>query len=183
MLAMGIPTVPAYLSIILIMGPSFANLGVSTLVAHLFVLYYGVASSIVPPVAIAAYAAASIAEAPPLKTAFYALRLGVVKFLVPFAFAYYPVLLIVEESGVSFNLPDFLSALVRLVFVIYLVSSATLGFDQRHLAWWEIFVRLALAVCILHISVTLHWAAFAAGLVLVVWHNIQAKPSTVKESG
>lgn len=173
MLAMGVPTVPAYLSIILIMGPSFQNLGLTTLVAHLFVLYYGVASSIVPPVAVAAYAAATIAEAPPLKTAFYALRLGMVKFLVPFAFAYYPVLLIVEESGATFAIGDFLSALIRLIFVIYLVSSATLGFDRRHLAWWEICVRLALAVLVLHIAPALHWGAFAAGLLLVVWHNVR----------
>lgn len=179
MLAMGIPTVPAYLSIILIMGPSFENLGLSTLVAHLFVLYYGVASSIVPPVAIAAYAAASIAEAPPLKTALFALRLGMVKFVVPFAFAYYPVLLIVEESGVKFAMGDFLSALIRLIFVIYLVSSATLGFDRRHLGWWEIALRLMLAACLLHVSAALHWAAFAAGLILVIWHNIKYKSASV----
>lgn len=173
MLAMGVPTVPAYLSIILIMGPSLQNLGLTTLVAHLFVLYYGVASSIVPPVAVAAYAAATIAEAPPLKTAFYALRLGMVKFLVPFAFAYYPVLLIVEESGVKFAMGDFLSAVIRLMFVIYLVSSATLGFDRRHLAWWEIVTRLVLAVCVLHIYPLLHWSAFVVGLLFVVWHNIR----------
>lgn len=173
MLAMGVPTVPAYLSIILIMGPSFQNLGLTTLVAHLFVLYYGVASSIVPPVAVAAYAAATIAEAPPLKTAFYALRLGMVKFLVPFAFAYYPVLLIVEESGATFAIGSFLSALVRLIFVIYLVSSATLGFDRRHLAWWEIGLRLALAAFVLHVAPALHWGAFAAGLLLVAWHNVR----------
>ena len=173
MLAMGVPTVPAYLSIILIMGPSFQNLGLTTLVAHLFVLYYGVASSIVPPVAVAAYAAATIAEAPPLKTAFYALRLGMVKFLVPFAFAYYPVLLIVEESGATFAIGGFLSALIRLIFVIYLVSSATLGFDRRHLAWWEIGLRLVLAALVLHISPVLHWGAFAAGLLLVVRHNVR----------
>ena len=76
MMGMGMPTLPAYLTIILIMGPSIQNLGISELVAHLFVLYYGVASSITPPVAVAAYAAASIAEAPPLRTAVFALRIG-----------------------------------------------------------------------------------------------------------
>jgi len=175
MLAMGVPTVPAYLSIILIMGPSFENLGLSTLVAHLFVLYYGVASSIVPPVAIAAYAAASIAGAPPLRTAFFALRLGLVKFVVPFAFAYYPVLLIVKESGVTFAIGDFLSALIRLILVIYLVSSATLAFDQRHLPWWEITARLILAFCVLHIAPMLHWSAFVASLLMIWWHYRRAK--------
>lgn len=172
-LAMGMPTVPAYLSIVLIMGPALQGLGLSILVAHFFVLYYGVASSIVPPVAVAAYAAATIAEAPPLKTALYALRLGMVKFLVPFAFAFYPVLLIVEESGVTFNLPDFASALIRMMLVIYLVSSATLAFDKRHLAYWEIATRLVLAFLLLYIVPAVHWAAFVASLILIVAHYLR----------
>lgn len=176
MLGMGIPTVPAYLSIVLIMGPSFQNLGLSVLVSHLFVLYYGVASSIVPPVAVAAYAAASIAEAPPLKTAVYALRVGMVKFIVPFAFAYYPVMLIVSESGVEFNIADFVSIIVRFLLVIYLVSSATLGFDRRHLALWEIAIRLGLAVGCLYTVPAVHWSAFVIAILFVGWHYKTTAP-------
>ena len=170
MLGMGMPTLPAYLTIVLIMGPSLQNLGLSVLVAHLFVLYYGVASSITPPVAVAAYAAASIAEAPPMRTAVYAMRIGLVKFIVPFAFAFYPVLLIVEESGVKFDFVDFVSAIVRLLAVIYLVSSATLAFDRRRLPAWEIIVRLALAVAILYVVPTVHWVAFGLAAAFLVWH-------------
>ncbi|MDP6175527.1 MAG: TRAP transporter fused permease subunit, partial [Rhodospirillales bacterium] len=136
MLGMGMPTLPAYLTIILVMGPSLQNLGLSVLVGHLFVFYYGVASSITPPVAVAAYAAASIAQSPPLLTAMYAIRIGLVKFIVPFVFAFYPVLLIVKESGVEFELFDFLSIVFRLLIVIYLVSSSVLAFDQRRLPAW-----------------------------------------------
>jgi TRAP transporter 4TM/12TM fusion protein len=170
MMGMGMPTLPAYLTIILIMGPSIQNLGVSELVAHLFVLYYGVASSITPPVAVGAYAAASIAEAPPLRTAVYALRIGLVKFIVPFAFAFYPVLLLVEESGVKFNFWEFSSAIFRLLVVIYLVSSATLAFDQRRLPVWEIILRLILAFLILVTIVWVHWIATAIALLFLVWH-------------
>ena len=170
MMGMGMPTLPAYLTIILIMGPSIQNLGVSELVAHLFVLYYGVASSITPPVAVAAYAAASIAEAPPLRTAIYALRIGLVKFIVPFVFAFYPVLLLVEESGVKFDFWDFSSAICRLLIVIYLVSSATLAFDQRRLPGWEIIFRLLLAFLILVTIVWVHWFATAIAIVFLVWH-------------
>ncbi len=176
MLGMGVPTVPAYLSIVLIMGPSFQNLGLSILVSHFFVLYYGVASSIVPPVAVAAYAAASIAEAPPLKTALYALRVGMVKFIVPFAFAYYPVLLIVEQSGVKFDLLEFISIVLRLLLVIYLVSSSTLGFDRRRLAIWEIVARLVLAVGALTTFPTVHWAAFVLAIAFIAWHYAQTSP-------
>ena len=173
MLGMGMPTLPAYLTIILIMGPSMQTLGVSVLVGHLFVFYYGVASSITPPVAVAAYAAASIAEAPPLLTAVYAIRIGLVKFIVPFAFAYYPVLLIVEESGVPFEILAFASAIMRLGLVIYLVSSATLLFDQRRLPAWEVVLRLGLAVGALLIDPFIHWSAFAIGVAFLIWHWMQ----------
>ena len=174
MLGMGMPTLPAYLTIILIMGPSLQNLGLSVLVAHLFVFYYGVASSITPPVAVAAYAAASIAEAPPMKTAVLAMRVGLVKFIVPFAFAFYPVLLIVEESGVTFDAVDFVSAIVRLLLVIYLVSSATLAFDRKRLPAWEVVLRLAMAFGLLYIVPTVHWVVFAAALAWLVWHYVRA---------
>ena len=100
--------------------------------------------------------------------------MGVVKFIVPFAFAYYPVLLLVDESGAKFNWGDFMSALIRLILVIYLVSSATLKFDKRHLAYWEIGARLALAFCVLHIEPTLHWVASAGALLLIGWHYLRA---------
>ncbi len=174
MLGMGMPTLPAYLTIILIMGPSLQNLGLSVLVAHLFVFYYGVASSITPPVAVAAYAAASIAEAPPMKTAVLAMRVGLVKFIVPFAFAFYPVLLIVEESGVTFDTVDFVSAIVRLLLVIYLVSSATLAFDRKRLPMWEVVLRLAMAFGLLYIVPAVHWVVFAAALAWLVWHYVNA---------
>ena len=170
MMGMGMPTLPAYLTIILIMGPSIQNLGISELVAHLFVLYYGVASSITPPVAVAAYAAASIAEAPPLRTAVFALRIGLVKFIVPFVFAFYPVLLLVEESGVKFDFMEFSSAIIRLLVVIYLVSSATLAFDQRRLPAWEVVLRLLLAFLILVTIVWVHWVAFGIAVLFLAWH-------------
>ena len=170
MMGMGMPTLPAYLTIILIMGPSIQNLGISELVAHLFVLYYGVASSITPPVAVAAYAAASIAEAPPLRTAVFALRIGLVKFIVPFVFAFYPVLLLVEESGVKFDFMEFSSAIIRLLVVIYLVSSATLAFDQRRLPAWEVVLRLVLAFLILVTIVWVHWVAFGIAVLFLAWH-------------
>ena len=171
MLSMGIPTLPAYLTVVLILGPSLTELGVSTLVAHLFVLYFCVASSITPPVAIAAYAAASIADGPPMMTAVYAMRIGLVKFLVPFIFAFYPVILIVEESGVAFEIMAFLSIIVRLSIVIYLVSSAVIGFDRRRLPAWEIISRLILGILIIFTDPFIHWSASAAALVYLLWHN------------
>jgi len=171
MLSMGIPTLPAYLTVILILGPTLTELGISTLVAHLFVLYFCVASSITPPVAIAAYAAASIAEGPPMMTAVYAMRIGLVKFLVPFVFAFYPVILIVQESGVDFDMMSFLSIMSRLCVVIYLISSAVIGFDRRRLPVWEIVMRLAIGLLIIFTDPLIHWSATAAALAFLTWHT------------
>ena len=171
LLSMGIPTLPAYLTVVLILGPSLTELGVSVLVAHLFVLYFCVASSITPPVAIAAYAAASIAGGPPMMTAVYAMRIGLVKFLVPFVFAFYPVILIVQESGVAFELTAFLSIMARLAVVIYLISSAVIGFDRRRLPIWEIVVRLALGLLIIFTDPVIHWSATATALMFLTWHT------------
>ncbi len=170
MLSMGMPTLPAYLTIILIMGPAMQNLGLSILVAHLFVFYYGVASSITPPVAVAAYAAASISGAPPMQTAVYAMRVGLVKFIVPFIFAYYPVMLIVEESGVPFDAAGFVSIIARTMLVIYLISSTVISFDHRRLPLWETALRLILAALVLFIDPLVHWPAVAVALAYIVWH-------------
>ena len=169
------PTLPAYLTIILIMGPSLQQFGLAVLTAHMFVFYYGVASSITPPVAIAAYAAASISGSPPLKTAVMAIRIGVVKFIIPFVFAYYPILLIVEESGVVFNLLDFISIATRLMLAIYLLSSAVSAFDMRQLPIWEIAIRIILAVSVLHLEPTLHWPCSCIALLFLIWHSLKFK--------
>ena len=173
MLSMGIPTLPAYLTVILILGPALTKLGLSVLVAHLFVLYFSVASSITPPVAIAAYAAASIAGGPPMLTAVYAMRIGLVKFLVPFVFAFYPVILIVSESGVPFDITSFLSILIRLIITIYLISSAVIGFDQRRLPVWEIIFRLTLGLLLIFIDPFIHWGAAFIGITFLSWHFLK----------
>ncbi len=59
---MGMPAVPAYINVALLMGPVLAGLGISTFTAHMFIFYFAVASAITPPVALAAFAAATIAE-------------------------------------------------------------------------------------------------------------------------
>ena len=142
-LGMGMPTLPAYLIIILVMGPAIQQLGVSMLTAHMFVFYYGVASSLTPPVAIAAYAAAPIAGANPLMTAFMSFRLGLAKFIIPFVFAFYPTILIIEE----FSLAPLLWIVVRTCFCIWLFSSALSGYDRRKLSALEIVAKVPCRLC------------------------------------
>ena len=164
-LGMGMPTLPAYLIIILVMGPAIQALGVSMLTAHMFVFYYGVASSLTPPVAIAAYAAAPIARANPLMTAFMSFRLGMAKFIIPFVFAFYPTILIVEE----FSLLPFLWITARTCFCIWLFSSALSGFDRRKLTIPEIVIRFVTAFTCLATDPMFHVPAVCLGLALIVF--------------
>ena len=163
-LGMGMPTLPAYLIIVLIMGPAIKLLGLSTLVVHLFVFYYGVASSLTPPVAIAAYVAAPIAGANPIMTALMALRIGAAKFIIPFAFAYYPTLLLVE----NFDPLILASIMLRLTLTIYLISSALSAYDRGPLNYASITIRLILAVSCLLTPIAIHGPATVLTIIIIL---------------
>lgn len=83
------------------MGPTLTGFGVELLRAHMFVFFFGVASVIAPPVAIGAYAVASISKGTPIGTAVEATRIGAMIFLVPFAFVYTPALLLGTEAAAA----------------------------------------------------------------------------------
>lgn len=85
-LGMGLPTTAAYIITVTVAAPALIKSGVLPLAAHLFVFYYAILSAITPPVAGAAYAGASIAKAPVMRTGFTAVKLGIVAYLVPFFF-------------------------------------------------------------------------------------------------
>ena len=162
-LGMGMPTLPAYLIIILVMGPAIQQLGVSMLTAHMFVFYFGVASSLTPPVAIAAYAAVPIAGANPLITAFMSFRLGMAKFIIPFVFAFYPTILIIEE----FSLLPFLWIVFRTCFCIWLFSSALSGYDRRRLSVAEIVLRFVVAFTMLAPDPVIQLPSMLIGVALI----------------
>ena len=170
-LGMGMPTLPASLIIIVVMGPALQNLGVSVLIAHLFVFYYGVASSLTPPVALAAYAAAPIAGSNPIITSLMAFRLGIAKFIIPFAFAYYPCLLIIE----NFSWLEFFSIVPRLLISIWFINSALAKFDFTKLSWAEVILRLSVGFGILFMDVRIQIICLILGSVLLVWDFLRHK--------
>ena len=87
-LGMGLPTVACYLMLAILVAPALVDMGVPVLAAHLFIFYFGIISTITPPVALAAYAAAGLAKSDPFKTGWTAFRLGITAFIVPYAFVY-----------------------------------------------------------------------------------------------
>lgn len=97
-LGMGVPSVVCYLLMASMMGTLLGELGVIPLSAHLFIFYFGMMSMVTPPVALAAYASASIAEAPIMKTAFAAFAFSLVGFTLPFMFVYRPELTLQSDK-------------------------------------------------------------------------------------
>jgi TRAP transporter 4TM/12TM fusion protein len=92
-MGMGVPVTASYIIVATIAAPALTKLGVLPLAAHLFVYYFAVLADITPPVCIAAYAAAGLAGANPMKTGFTATKLGIAAFIVPFIFCYEPSLM------------------------------------------------------------------------------------------
>ena len=92
LLGIGLTISACYIFLAMLLAPTLVSLGIYEMSAHLFLVYWGSVSYITPPVALAAYAAASIAGSDPLKTAVQAVKLGFVSLLVPFFFVYNPAL-------------------------------------------------------------------------------------------
>ncbi len=98
-LGMGLPSAVCYLLMATLIGPVLGNLGVIPLAAHLFIFYFGMMSMVTPPVALAAYAASSIANTSIMPTAFASFRFALVGFTLPYMFVYRPELLLLSSSG------------------------------------------------------------------------------------
>jgi TRAP transporter 4TM/12TM fusion protein len=98
-LGMGMTVTAAYIFLAIILAPALIKAGLEPLPVHMFLLYWGMLSFITPPVALAAFAAASVAKADPMATGFEAMRLGTIIYFIPFFFVYNPALLLQGPWG------------------------------------------------------------------------------------
>ncbi|CAN0276258.1 unnamed protein product, partial [Hapterophycus canaliculatus] len=190
LLGMGMPAVPAYVNVALLMGPLLIGLGIATFTAHMFIFYFAVASAITPPVALAAFAASTITKAEPMATGFSAVRSGIVMFAIPFVFAFYPELLLIDQALIDPSSPSnaplpgyengvqlgpLIWLLARLLLALYLVASALAGHDARPLNAMWIALRLAVAVAVLARPEAVHLVAIVAAFALLGWHHVGAR--------
>ena len=123
LLGLGMPTTAAYAVAASVVAPGLIQIGIPPLVAHFFVFYFAVISAITPPVALAGYAGAAVAEADPLQTSLAASKVGIAAYIVPFMFFYNPSLLMAGDWPSIVR-----SALVAMVGV-YLLTVTIQG-------WW-----------------------------------------------
>ncbi len=190
LLGMGMPAVPAYINVALLMGPVLAGLGISIFTANMFIFYFAVASAITPPVALAAFAASTITKADPMSTGFAAVKSGIVIFIIPFVFAIYPELLLIEaaviDPAAGSGTVKYLSGydgtidwgamvilLPRIVLALYLLASSLARYDHSRLKTWDVLLRLTLAGCIVTNIEILYSIATLAAIAWLLIHNIK----------
>ena len=131
-LGMGVPTTATYCIMAATCAPILIRMGVPTIAAHFFVFYFGIVADLTPPVALAAYAGAAIAQASPMKTAITATKLAVAAFIVPYVFALNPALLFVDT-----NIWGVISISITAFIGIFAVSASLEGYLHTHMSWYQ----------------------------------------------
>ncbi len=166
-MGMGVPSVTAYLILALVMGPVLENLGIPKIAAHMFMVYFGVLSVVTPPVALAAFAAAPIAGAKPMETAFEAVRLSIAGFIIPFVFVYNPEILIID----GFTITGLIWSIVSFVLATWLIATGLARYEAAPLLAWESVLRVVLAIAILTPDRLSTMVAGVIAIALVAFHN------------
>ncbi len=136
-LGMGMPTTAAYAVAASVIAPGLISMGIDMLTAHFFIFYFAVMSAITPPVALAAYAGAAIAQSDPMKTSVESFKMGLAAFVVPFMFFSSPELLMQGSTA------DIIHVVIGALLGVYLLSSAVQGWFFGNL---NIALRIVLAL-------------------------------------
>jgi TRAP-type uncharacterized transport system fused permease subunit len=145
-LGMGLTTTACYVILAVLVAPSLIKMGVPAIAAHFYVFYFGMYSFITPPVALGAYAAASLSGADPFSTGFTAFKIALPGFLIPFLFIYYPALLAIGAPL------DVAIVAVTACIGVFFMCTSTVGFFRKNLVPWERAVMLAAGLLLIHPS-------------------------------
>lgn len=125
LLGMGMPTGAVYILLATLVAPALVQMKIDPMAAHLFILYYGMMSMITPPVAIGAYAAATLSGSDPMRTGYAAMRFGWTAFVIPFLFVFSGTLIL--RGNPIFILIDVLTAIAG----VWFISAAMIGYTNR----------------------------------------------------
>jgi TRAP-type uncharacterized transport system fused permease subunit len=131
MLGMGMPLPVVYILTATLCGPAITTLGIPIIAAHLFLVYFACVSAVTPPVAVAAYAAAAIAEDNPMKIGFAAFRYAIAGFIIPYVMIYDQSILL--EGG----LVKILIAIASCTLGVIALSSVVSRWLFTTLSFWE----------------------------------------------
>lgn len=173
-LGMGLPAVAAYVIGAAVAGPTLVGMGIAPLVAHMFIFYFSILSAITPPVALAAYIAAGIADTSPIRTATAACYIGLPVFIVPYMFVESPALLLEGPLGVVLRVTA--TSLIG----VFGLTLGTIGFFKVKIPVWLRVIAFGSGLLLID-PAPLTDAIGAVGLALVITSNLyRSKKVTVE---
>jgi len=191
-LGMGLPPGATYFIIVIALSSGIEAVGIAPLTLHLFVVFFAMISTVTPPVALAAFAAAPIAGADPVRTGFQAARLALAGFIVPFVFVYHPAVLyklqvlfewfgdglpssraMIDVTSVGWGELGWIVLAFTLAMV--LMASAIAGYDKTRLSGPERVLRVICAIGALLPQLAIAGIAVAAGVGLLIAHRSLAQ--------
>ncbi len=171
-LGMGVPTTANYCIMAATCAPILIKMGVPDLAAHFFVFYFGIVADLTPPVALAAYAGAAIAQANPMKTAFTATKLAIGAFIVPYVFALNPAMLFIDTTVWEVVLICITSCVG-----MFAVSAALGGFFLHNMNWAERILSAIGGLLLIYPGLVTDAVGMAlVGVVLIIQLIIKKKP-------
>jgi len=141
-LGMGIPTIPNYIITSAIAAPALLKLGVPLIVSHMFVFYFGIMADLTPPVALAAFAAASIAKASPMRIGWKATHIAIAGFVIPYMAVYDPALMLQPAPDGHLDLVSVVYVVVKTIIAIGLWGGAAIGYLRGPLNWGRCIRRM-----------------------------------------
>jgi TRAP transporter 4TM/12TM fusion protein len=194
-LGMGLPPGATYFIIVIALSSGIDAVAVPALSLHLFVVFFAVMSTVTPPVALAAFAAAPIAGADPIRTSWQASRLALGGFIIPFMFVYHPAILyklqvvfewisgeaVNNASMIDISLVGWLEygwAILAFCFAIWLLATALTGFEVGRLGRFQRAFRVLTGIAVLVPKLTIATPALIIAGGLIVSHRLLVKRRT-----
>lgn len=164
-MGMGLPPTAAYILLGVLTAPALVKLGIEPLYAHMFVFYFSCLAPITPPVALASFTAAGIADSDPLKTSITSAKIGLVAFIIPYMFIFGPALLAqgtILEIGWTF---------IMACLGVFVLAIALTGWYKRNLIWYERLWALVTALLLISAEVITDFIGMGlfAGLIVLIY--------------
>ena len=173
-LGMGVPTTANYCIMAATCAPILIRMGVPTIAAHFFVFYFGIVADITPPVALAAYAGAAIAQANPMRTALNATKLAIAAFIVPYILAMNPVMVLVDVTGPLQIVGIGVTSLIG----IFGVSAGLAGYFLDFMNWPQRILAIVGGLMLIDPSVTTDIIGIVLVALVLVWQMATRKKTT-----
>lgn len=172
-LGMGVPTTANYCIMAATCAPILVQMGVPMIAAHFFVFYFGIVADLTPPVALAAYAGAAIAQANPMKTAFTATKLAIGAFIVPYVFALNPAMLFIDT-----DVYEVILICITSLVGIFGVSAALEGYFLCNMSWYERAISVAGGLLLIYPGIVTDAVGLALVAVVLAIQFIKKKKSS-----